>query len=119
GKCVAFRACLPAQLLERASVALGQTRSLCLCPALEFSRLADVKAVEEGTSIERDSGGHVSALAGLVEGRNVARDGLRVQPQRVDAENERRVELSPECIQQLLEAVPGIGRGALGPEAGK
>ncbi len=95
-----------------------QPAALSRSPLLELVRIAQVKAVEERSAINRDSVLQRPAVERRLEVGYVEPDDVAVQPQGIGAEESVVADLLAEVIEQLVQGMSGGIGGAFGAECG-
>jgi hypothetical protein len=87
-------------------------------PLLELGRVAEMEAVEEGTTVERHGLLQRAGVERLLELGHVERDDLAIEAQRIGALERVVANLLAEVVEQLMKGVPGRLGGAFGAERG-
>ena len=86
----------PGQALERGGIVPGESRTLLLQPALEFRRLREMEAVEEGAAIFGGGPLELPRLDGGGEGGEIAGDQVGIEPEIPACPGTRRPRPSPD-----------------------
>ena len=89
GAGIARRFTLERQRFQRGRVAPGELSPLAVHPALELHVVDEEESIEQGTAVQRHRLCLLTAFHGGLECDHIARNDVRVQPQRVARDRER------------------------------
>ena len=92
--------------------------ALALRPALELRLVLEIEAVQERAAVQRHGALQVAGREPASELDDIGLNDGRIEAKRVGADHQRRRELPPERVDQLLQRVTRALARALGPQHG-